>query len=141
MGRLTADPELKYTSNNIAVCSFCVAVERSFVKEGEERQTDFINCVAWRQKAEFLTKYFKKGNMVALNGAIQTRNYEDKDGNKRTAVEIQADHISFCGSKSETVSGTQTPPTAQTTEIPQQSTADAIGIIIDDDDDLGEAPF
>ena len=102
MGRLTADPELRTTGNGTSVTSFSVAVDRSFVRAGEERQTDFINVVAWRQTAEFVTRYFHKGSMIAVQGSIQTRNYEDRQGNKRTAVEIVADNVSFCGSKSET---------------------------------------
>lgn len=101
MGRLIAEPELKTTTNNVSVTSFRIAVDRSFVKQGEERQADFIDIVAWRQTAEFVTRYFKKGSMIAVQGSIQTRNYEDKNGNKRTAVEIVADNVSFCGSKSE----------------------------------------
>ncbi len=101
MGRLTADPELRTTGSGLSVTSFCVAVDRSYVKEGEERQTDFINVVAWRGTAEFVSRYFRKCSMIAVQGAIQTRNYEDKNGNKRTAVEIVADKASFCGSKAE----------------------------------------
>ena len=101
MGRLVADPELRTTPNGISVTSFCVAVDRSFVKAGEERKADFINVVAWRQTADFVTRYFHKGSMIAVQGSIQTRSYEDKNGNKRTAVEIVADNVSFCGSKSE----------------------------------------
>lgn len=99
MGRLTAKPELRSTIGGISVTSFCVAVDRNYVKEGEERKADFINVVAWRQSAAFVTKYFDKGQMICVKGAIQTRNYEDKDGNKRTAFEIVADSISFCGDK------------------------------------------
>lgn len=99
MGRLTAKPELRSTTNGISVTSFCVAVDRNYVKEGEERKADFINVVAWRRSAAFVTKYFDKGQMICIKGAIQTRNYEDKDGNKRTAFEIVADSISFCGDK------------------------------------------
>lgn len=102
MGRLTADPELRQTPNGIEVTSFCVAVDRGYVRQGEERQADFINCVAWRQSAKFITSYFRKGSMIALTGSIQTRNYEDKNGNKRTATEVVVDNASFCGSKSET---------------------------------------
>lgn len=110
MGRLTADPELRTTGNGTSVTSFSVAVDRSFVRAGEERQTDFINVVAWRQTAEFVTRYFHKGSMIAVQGSIQTRNYEDKNGNKRTAVEIVANNVSFCGSKAE--SGTSSAPAA-----------------------------
>ena len=107
MGRLTADPELRTTNNGTSVTSFTVAVDRSFVRTGEERQTDFINVVAWRQSAEFVSRYFHKGSMIAVQGSIQTRNYEDKNGNRRTAVEIVADRVSFCGSKSESNTGTR----------------------------------
>lgn len=98
MGRLTANPELRQTPNNVSVCAFAVAVDRSY-KSGEERKTDFINVVAWRQTAEFVSKYFKKGEMIAVDGTLQTRNYTDKEGVKRTAFEIIADNISFCGNK------------------------------------------
>ena len=101
MGRMVADPELRTTPNGVSVTSFCVAVDRNFAKQGEERQADFIHIVAWRQTADFVTKLFKKGSMIAVQGSIQTRNYEDKQGNKRTAVEVVADNVSFCGSKNE----------------------------------------
>ncbi len=101
MGRLTADPELRTTSNGTSVTSFCVAVDRSYVPKGQERQADFINVVAWRQTAEFVCKYFTKGKMVAVEGSVQTRNYEDKNGNKRTAVELLARTVFFCGDKAE----------------------------------------
>ncbi len=105
MGRLTADPELRTTTSGVSVTSFSVAVDRSYQKAGAERQTDFINVVAWRQTAEFVSRYFHKGSMIAVQGSIQTRSYEDKNGNKRTAVEIVADNVSFCGSKAETGTG------------------------------------
>lgn len=101
MGRLTADPELKTTPSGVSVTSFCVAVDRKYAKQGEERQTDFIYVVAWRQTADFVTRYFRKGSMIAVQGSIQTRSYEDKNRNKRTAVEIVADSVSFCGSKND----------------------------------------
>lgn len=100
MGRLTADPELRTTQNGISVCSFSVAVERNY-SNGGERQTDFINCVAWRQTAEFISRYFHKSSMIAINGSIQQRQYTDKNGNKRNAFEILVDNANFCGSKSE----------------------------------------
>jgi len=99
MGRLTADPELKSTGSGISVCSFTVAVDRRFKGQNEERQTDFIRCVVWRQSAEFLARHFKKGSMVAVTGSIQVRNYEDKNGNRREAVELVADQISFTGER------------------------------------------
>lgn len=100
-GRLTADPELRHTQNNIPVCSFRVAVDRNFASSSGERQADFIDVVCWRGTAEFVCKYFGKGQMLALNGSIQTRRYEDKNGNPHTAVEVVADNVHFCGSRSE----------------------------------------
>ena len=81
MGRLTADPELRHTPNDVAVTTFTVAVNRSYVKQGAERQADFIDVVAWRNTAEFVCRYFKKGQMIAVTGSIQTRNYQDREGN------------------------------------------------------------
>jgi single-strand DNA-binding protein len=101
MGRLVADPELKTTPTGVEVCKITVAVDRNFVKAGEERQCDFIDVVAWRTTAVFVCKYFHKGSMIAVNGEIQTRTYEDKNGNKRKAFEIVARNVSFCGGKSE----------------------------------------
>lgn len=99
MGRLTQSPELKTTGNGIEVTSFCVAVDRGYQKEGDEKQTDFINCVAWRKTAVFISQYFTKGQMIALTGSIQTRKYEDRDGKTRTATEVLASNVSFCGPK------------------------------------------
>lgn len=101
MGRLTSTPELKTTNSGLSVTSFTVAVDRRFQKQGEEKQTDFLTVVAWRQAADFVCKYFNKGDMIAVQGELQTRRYEDKDGNKRTATEIIADNVSFCGGKKE----------------------------------------
>lgn len=101
MGRLVADPELRHTPNDVSVTSFTIAVDRSYAKQGEERQVDFIDIVAWRGTAEFVTKYFRKGQMIAVQGAIQTRSYTDSNGVKRKAFEIVADNVSFCGSKSD----------------------------------------
>lgn len=102
MGRLVATPELRTTPSGVSVCSFRVAVDRAYSsRDGGERQTDFIDVVAWRNTAEFVCRYFQKGQMIAVNGRIQTRNYEDKQGNRRTAVEIVADNVNFCGSKRE----------------------------------------
>lgn len=100
MGRLTADPELKQTNNGLSVCSFTLAVDRDYKSENGERQADFINCVAWRERAEFLSKYFSKGSMVAVVGQIQTRSYE-KDGQKRAATEVVCEQITFTGEKRE----------------------------------------
>lgn len=99
MGRLVAEPELRHTPNGVAVTSFTLAVDRSYVKSGTERQADFIDFVAWRNTAEFICKYFRKGQMMAVQGSIQTRTYQDNNGNKRKAVEIVADNVSFADSK------------------------------------------
>ena len=98
-GRLTAKPELKTTTSGVNVTTFTLAVERNFVKPGEQRETDFINIVAWRNTADFICKHFDKGQMMTVTGSIQTRNYEDKNGQKRTAVEVVASEVYFCGSK------------------------------------------
>lgn len=100
MGRLTADPELKHTNSDVAVTSFTLAVERDY-RQGDERISDFINCVAWRGTAEFVSKYFAKGQMMALTGTLQSRQYEDKQGSRRTAWEVVANNVSFCGGKVE----------------------------------------
>jgi len=98
MGRLTKDPELKSTTTGVSVCSFSIAVNRRFVKAGEERQADFINCVAWRQTAEFICKYFAKGRMIAVAGSIQTRNWEDKEGKRQYATEVVVEDAYFADS-------------------------------------------
>ncbi|QEY33858.1 single-stranded DNA-binding protein [Caproiciproducens galactitolivorans] len=99
MGRLVADPELRHTPNDVSVTSFTLAVERSYVKSGTDRQADFIDVVAWRSTADFVCKYFRKGQLVAVQGSIQTRTYTDNNGNKRKAFEIVADHVHFADSK------------------------------------------
>lgn len=99
MGRLTADPELRATPAGVSVTSFTIAVDRSFVKQGEERQTDFINCVAWRGAADFVAKHFQKGSLIAVDGSIQTRRYQDKDGHNRTAFEVVVNNAHFGSSK------------------------------------------
>jgi len=100
MGRLTRDPELRHTPNGVAVASFTLAVDRGFApKDGGERQTDFIDVVAWRNTAEFVSKYFVKGQMAAVTGRLQIRDWTDKDGNKRRSAEIVAENIYFTESK------------------------------------------
>ena len=97
-GRMVADPELKTTTNGISVCTFSIAVDRRY-NSGEERQADFITIVAWRGSAEFVSKYFKKGDMIGIEGSIQTRKYQDKNGNNRTAFEVVANNVQFVGGK------------------------------------------
>lgn len=138
MGRLVADPELRTTTTGKSVSTFTIAVERSFAKPGEQRQADFINIVAWESSANFVTRYFSKGSMIAIRGEIQTRNYEDKNGNKRTAFEVVAREVSFCGSKAETGTGNYNPaPAAAAAPAPSYQTA-APGDFeeITDDEDL-----
>lgn len=98
MGRLTADPELRKTASDLSVTSFTLAVDRNYGK-GADRQTDFINCVAWRQTAEFISRYFSKGRLMAVEGSLQVRNYVDKNENKRQAVEVLVDQAFFADSK------------------------------------------
>ena len=132
MGRLTYEPELKSTPSGVSVICFQVACDRNYQRSGQDRQADFIDCVAWRQTAEFISRYFHKGSMIAVEGSIQTSNYTDKDGNQRKQTEIIANNVSFCGGKAENASqGTQT---AQNSPNINVSTADFEEI--PDDDDL-----
>ena len=95
MGRLTRDPELRRTQNDLPVATFSIAVDR----KGKKKQTDFIDCVAWRQTAEFVSQWFPKGKMISIVGSLQVRNWKDKEGNNRKAVEVVADEVYFCGDK------------------------------------------
>ena len=99
MGRMVADPELKTTNTGISVTSFRIAVDRNYVKAGAERQADFFDIVAWRSAAEFVCRNFSKGSLIAIDGQLQSRNYQTKDGQNRTAIEVVADNISFTGER------------------------------------------
>lgn len=141
VGRMTADPELRQTPNGTNVCSFRVAVNRQFTDANGERQADFINCVAWRQTAEFITRYFRKGQHIGLNGTIQTRQYQDKDtGKNRTAFEVVINNAYFVESKG---GGNN----QQQTQAQQVQTKPSASIIPDLDDfsqvasDDGDLPF
>ena len=106
MGRLTRDPELRRTGSGIAVASFSVAVDRDFGgRDGGEKETDFIDCVAWRQTGEFVSKYFTKGRMIVVSGRLQIRSWTDKDGNKRRTAEVVADNVYFGDSKRDNEGG------------------------------------
>ena len=106
MGRLTRDPELRRTGSGIAVASFSLAVDRDFApKDGGNRETDFIDCVAWRQTGEFVSKYFTKGSMIVVSGRLQIRNWNDKDGNKRTSAEVVVANAYFGDSKRDSDGG------------------------------------
>lgn len=99
MGRITQDLEIRQVAGGTSVLTFNIAVDRSFVRQGEERQADFITCVAWRQQAEFINKYFGKGRMIALEGNLRSRVYEDKNGTKHYITEVYVDSVSFTGEK------------------------------------------
>ena len=99
MGRLVADPELKTTNTGLSVTSFRIAVDRSYVKQGEQRQADFFDIVAWRNSAEFICRHFSKGSLIAIDGQLQSRNYQTRDGQNRTAIEVVVDNVSFTGDR------------------------------------------
>jgi single-strand DNA-binding protein len=136
MGRLTRDPELRRTGSGIAVASFCVACERDLPdKTSGKKETDFIDCVAWRHNGEFVSKYFKKGSMIAVRGRLQIRSWEDSNGAKRRTAEIVADNVYFGGGKSDSDTtkndgyGSYATPAAANPNF----------AVIDDDD--GQLPF
>ena len=142
MGRLVADPELKITPAGISVCTFRIACDRNFVQQGQQRQADFIDVVAWRHNADFLCKYFAKGSMVAVQGRLQTWQYQDRNGSNRTAVEVVADSLSFAGSNKKpggqaVDDGGEEPPSnsPETTSAYSQGSAEDFEVI-DDNDDL-----
>lgn len=131
MGRLTFEPEVRTTPSGVSVMHFQVACDRNYQRSGQDRQADFIDCVAWRQTAEFISRYFHKGSMIAVEGTLQTSSYTDKNGNQRKQVEVLANNVSFCGSKSETGSA------AGSQASPNYSSADNSDFDeIPDDDDL-----
>ena len=119
MGRLTGDPELKTTQSGVSVTSFSVAVDRAYRSKDQERQTDFINCVAWRQTAEFISRYFHKGQRIALQGSLQSRRYTANDGSQRTVYEVVVDNAFFCESKGGNAAGAP----SYDSQIPQYSEA------------------
>ena len=133
MGRLTYEPELRSTPNGLAVIRFQIACDRTYQKDSQNRQADFIDCVAWRQTAEFISRYFHKGDMIGVEGSIQTSNFTDKNGNKRKAVDVVANNVSFCGSKQQSNSNPNlnvAPPTYASADNSDFEE------IVDDDDDL-----
>lgn len=101
LGRLTRDPEIRYSASQVAVTRFSLAVNRRFVKQGEERQADFFNCVSFRSTAEFISKYFVKGQQMAVVGSLQSRKYDDENGKSRTVIEVVAEEVYFADSKRE----------------------------------------
>ncbi len=142
MGRLVADPELRHTPNGVSVTSFTLAVDRSYVKAGTERQTDFIDIVAWRNTADFVCKYFRKGQLAAVQGSIQTRSYTDKEGNKRKAFEIVADNVHFAEPKRDgsSAGGGYQPARSEGASAPQSETQPASAYASGDTGDFEEMP-
>lgn len=142
MGRLTVDPELRRTANGTAVASFSIACERDFASSGTEKETDFINIVAWRNTAEFVSKYFSKGRMAVISGRLQMRSFTDKNGNKRVAAEVVAESIYFGDSKRD---GAAAPSNGQEpSDIAQPAMEQQYGLVngfteIMEDD--GQLPF
>jgi single-strand DNA-binding protein len=130
VGRLTKDPDLKYTANSVAVATFTLAVNRPFTKEGGEREADFINCVVWRKPAENVANYLKKGSLAGVDGRIQTRNYEGQDGKRVYVTEVQAESVQFLDTKG---SDNQAPSGRQSAPKPQEQFQGSIDI---QDDDL-----
>lgn len=126
-GRLTSDPELRKTPNGVSVARFTIAVDRNYTPKGEEKKVDFLDCIAWRNDAEFICNYFVKGQMIAVSGEIQTDSYE-KDGIKRKKWEIKVDNVSFCGGKNEQSNTVAVANNATTTPI------DDFEEVLNDDD-------
>ena len=132
IGRLTADPEIKRTQSGTAMVRFSIAVDRAYTKQGEEKQADFINCVAWDKKAEFICKYFSKGQKIALTGSIRTGSYTDKDGNQRITFDVWTDSVEFCESRKQ--SGTSSDAHTQEPQKPVESRKPQEPIQYDDND-------
>ena len=134
MGRLTRDPEMRSTQSGVSVASFTLAVDRDFGgRDGAEKQTDFIDCTAWRHTAEFVSKYFSKGRMAVVSGRLQIDNYTDNDGNKRKSAKVVADNIYFGDSKKDSATGSQSDEAASFTPAPSG--------FVPVDVDSGELPF
>ena len=143
MGRLTRDPELRRTGSGVAVASFTLAVDRDFSgKDSNEKETDFIDCVAWRQTGEFVSKYFTRGRMACVSGRLQLRNWTDKDGNKRRTAEVIADNVYFADSKIAAESGGNSPTAAEPAGNPAACVGNpAAGNFPPIDYDDAELPF
>lgn len=143
MGRLVATPELRQTKGGIPVTSFTLAVDRSYVKSGEERKADFIDFVAWRNTAEFICKYFRKGQMMAVKGALQTRTYEGSDGRKHKVMEVAVEEVNFAGAKRAAEAGAneqEAEPVDEGTEAMDAEYTQGNFEVIPDIDD-GQLPF
>ena len=151
MGRLTRDPELRRTGSGVAVASFTLAVDRDYAAQGAGKETDFVDIVAWRNTAEFVSKYFAKGRMAVVTGRLQIRNWQDKEGNKRRSAEVVADNVYFGDSKRDNADGgsfnqsqgyaqsfNQVPQQQQVYKAPQNVSAapSDFSMLSDDDPDL-----
>ena len=136
IGRLVVDPELKTTQQGTEVCSFRIAVDRAFTPKGGEKQTDFLNIVAWRNSAIFTSKYFHKGKLIGIEGSIQSREYIDKDKNKRYAVEVIADRCFFVGDKSDNNSNENSQSNAQNANVEYSKGTQQSSFETTDDSDL-----
>lgn len=144
MGRLTADPEHKQTPSGVSVTSFSIAVDRNFSGKDGNRQTDFINIVAWRNTADFICRFFTKGRLIVVEGSLQSRNYEDKNGNKRTAFEVVADQVYFADSGKQNSGEARSAapfPTPSAFEEPAKGSSFSIGDFEEIDTDDSELPF
>lgn len=135
VGRLARDPELRTTPSGVSVCNFTVACDRRYTQNGE-RQADFISCIAWRQSGEFVSRYFTKGNRIALEGSIQTRSWDDQNGNKRYATEVVVDHVEFAQSKGEGGFAPQGMPSAAPVAAPSAPSGDIDGFMPIEEEDL-----
>ncbi len=134
MGRLTRDPEVRTTTTGVSVARFSLAIDRRFQRQGEERQTDFINVVCFNRTADFVRQYFVKGQMMCVVGSIQTRSWDGQDGKKNYATEVVAEEVNFCGSKKET-GASDTPTAAGNSYAPAETNNDGF-MPIDDDESL-----
>lgn len=142
IGRLTFEPELKSTPSGVSVTRLQIAVDRKYQRQGEDRKTDFIDVTAWRQTAEFINRYFHKGDMIAIEGSIQTESYTDRDGSKRKSVAVIASNVSFCGSRSEIAPAGGNANTATTRRTtPAQGYSNAAPLDFEEIVDDGDLPF
>ena len=142
MGRLTRDPELRYTQSQTPVASFTLAVDRDFGgRDGGEKQTDFIDCVAWRQTAEFVSKYFQKGSMAVVSGRLQIRDWTDRDGGKRRSAEVVVDNIYFGESRRRDGGDTRSSNDYHYDSYQSKSVSASPSVFSDLSDDDGELPF
>ena len=139
MGRLVRDPDYRTTGSGLSVSNFSVAVDRDFKTDSGEKETDFIDCVAWRNTAEFVTKYLHKGSMVVVSGRLQIRSWTDKDGNKRRTAEVVADNVYFAESKRQSDSNSAGAPSPAMSYQPPVVPSGADFALLDDDD--AQLPF